>query len=315
LGGKTYWLDELFNPTHELADGCESNIAGCKVIPKIEEVDSNEDIEVMLGTEVIGVSGEAPDLTVKVIHDGDEKELEVGAIVVATGAKGFDPTPMKEYRYGENEDIITSVKLVELLKENPGELKRPSDGKVPSNVNFVQCVGSRDKHRGCPYCSVICCTFSVSFARRIKEMHPDTGVYVHHIDLRGTYHGFEDLLTRAQEKKVIFIKGRVGEIVLEDGNIVVRSEEIDTGDLFFIDSDLVVLAVAQELDESDRQMAEMLGVTINKDGFMAGMESMVDNAKNGIFVVGSARGPKGVIHSIEDAKSVTLDILEYLRSS
>jgi heterodisulfide reductase subunit A len=314
LGGKTYWLDQL-NPTHELAEGCDGDVRRCKVVPRIEDIDSQDSIEVLLGTEVTGVSGEAPEFGVRLARNGEEMDLEVKAIVVATGTKDFDPTVLKEYCYGENEDIITSSELVDLLKEKPLELRRPSDDEIPSRVNFVQCVGSRDKHRGNPYCSVICCTFAVSYSRRIKEMHPDTEVYVHYIDLRGPYHGFEGLLDKAHEKGVIFLKGRVGDIVPEDGKLLVRTEEMDSGDLFFIDSDLVVLAVGQELDESDRQMAEMLGIDISQDGFMMGTESLGEDSKDGMFVVGSARGPKGVISSIEDAKSVILDIVEYLNSN
>jgi len=313
LGGRVYWLDQL-NPTHELAEGCDGDITRCKTIPKIEEIESEDKIEVLLGTEVTGVSGEAPDFRVKVTKDGKEMDLEVGAIVVATGTKNFDPTQLKEYWYRENEDIITSSELVELFKKNPVTLRRPSDGKIPSKVNFAQCVGSRDKHRGNPYCSVICCTFSVCFSRRIKEIHPDTEVYVHYIDLRGPYHGFENLLDKAHDEGVIFLKGKVGEIVPKDGKLLVRAEEMDSGDLFFIDSDLVVLAVGQELDGSDRQMAEMLGIAISKNGFMMGMESLGEDARKGIFAVGSVRGPMGAIHAVEDARSVTFDIIDFLNS-
>jgi len=313
LGGKTYWLDKL-NPTHELAEGCDGDISKCETIPKIEDINSNDNIEVLLGTKVIGVDGEAPDFKVQLAGDNGQMELNVGAIVVATGTKNFDPTEIKEYWYGEYEDIITSKELLDLLKENSGELKRPSDGKVPSTVNFVQCVGSRDRHKGHPYCSVICCTFSVSLSRRIKEMHPDMDVYVHYIDLRGPYHGFEDLLTMAQDRGVLFVRGRVGDIVPEGDKLLVRTEEIDTGDLFFIESDMVILAVGQELDESDKEMAEMLGIPFEEHEFMKGMECLGEDGKNGVFVVGSARGPRGVIHSIEDAKSVSFEIIDFLNS-
>lgn len=312
LGGRTYWLDRL-NPTHELAEDCDGDIRRCKVIPRIEEIDAQDNIEVLLGTEVTGVCEEAPKLNVRLSRDGKDMELEVGAIVVATGTRDFDPSVLKEYCYGESDDIITSKELVDLLKEGGGELRRPSNGEIPSSVSFVQCVGSRDKHKGNPYCSVICCTFAVSYSRRIKEMYPDTEVYVHYIDLRGPYHGFERLLDQAHEKGVIFIKGRAGDIIPQDGKLLLRAEGMETGDLYFIESDLVVLVVGQELSESDRWMAEMLGVATNKDGFLKGMESLGENGKNGIFVIGSARGPRGVIASIEDAESVALDIIEYMK--
>lgn len=314
LGGKAYWLDQI-NPTHELAEGCKGEIERCDIIPKREAIQSHDDIDVLLSTRVIEVEGEAPNFNVKLDHDGKSLDLNVGAIVLATGTRNFNPTDLKEYWYGENDDIITSSELVDLLKANPGRLERPSDGKVPSTVNFLQCVGSRDRHKGHPYCSVICCTFAVSMSRRIKEMHPETDVYVHYIDLRGPYHGFEDLLNRAQNEGVLFVRGRMGDIIPKEDKLLVRTEEIDTGNLFLIDSDLVVLSVGQELDETDRELASTVGIPLAEHDFMKGMESLGESGKEGVFAVGSVRGPRGIIHSVEDARSVAIDIIEFLGKS
>ncbi|MGD9963105.1 MAG: FAD-dependent oxidoreductase, partial [Thermoplasmata archaeon] len=179
LGGRAYKLSMTF-PTHNCGICCMQYCKECVFTPKIEDVIQDKNIEVMLDTEVEDISGGFGKRHVRVrAKDGGTKEFDVGTIIVATGTKTFDPKRIPELRY-EHPDVITTVELEQLLVEQreKGEgLRRPSDKKRPKTVNFIQCVGSRDKTKGNLHCSLVCCTYAIGQAREIVKLDPEANVY------------------------------------------------------------------------------------------------------------------------------------------
>ena len=315
LGGRTYKLSMTF-PTHNCGICCMQYCKECVFTPKIEDVLQNKSIEVMLSSEVEEISGGFGNRHVKVRTPDGQKEFEVGTIIVATGSKTFDPHRIPELRY-ENSDVITTVELEQLMveqREKGGGLRKPSDGKVPKTVNFIQCVGSRDKTKGNLHCSLVCCTYAIGQAREIKKINPDANVYVHYIDLRGPYRGFEEFYQSAKEEGINFVRGRISEIVEDKGKIYVRAIDTDSDTLLNIESDLVVLAVGQEPAEGSDKIAKMLHIQTDIDKFMKDINQMFPSEfRRGVYVAGTAQGPKGIRYSIEDAKAAAASAIELMR--
>lgn len=314
LGGRTYKLSMTF-PTHNCGICCMQYCKECVFTPKIEDVLQNKNIEVMLESEVEEITGGFGNRHVKVKTRSGHREFEVGTIIVATGSKTFDPKRIPELRY-DHPDVITTVELEQLIveqREKGGGLKRPSDSKVPKTVNFIQCVGSRDKNKGNLHCSLVCCTYAIGQAREIKRMNPDANVYIHYIDLRGPYRGFEEFYEAAKEEGINFVRGRISEIVQDKGKIFVRALDTDADVLLNIESDLVVLSVGQEPADGSDQIAKMLHIQTDIDRFMKDINPMFPSEfRRGVYVAGTAQGPKGIRYSIEDAKAAAASAIDLM---
>lgn len=315
LGGRTYKLSMTF-PTHNCGICCMQYCKECVFTPKVEDVLQSKNIDVMLNSELEDLTGGFGSRHVKVKTPSGPKEFDVGTIIVATGSKTFDPKRISELRYG-NPNVITSVELEQLLvagREKGGGLRRPSDGKAPRTVNFIQCVGSRDKTKGNLHCSLVCCTYAIGQAREIKRMDPNVNVYIHYIDLRGPYRGFEEFYLAAREEGINFVRGRLSEIVEDKGKIFVRASDTDSDALLNIDSDLVVLSVGQEPADGSEKIAKMLHIQTDIDKFMKDINPMFPSEfRRGIYVAGTAQGPKGIRYSIEDAKATAASAVELMK--
>ncbi len=314
LGGRAYKLSMTF-PTHNCGICCMQYCKECVFTPKVEDVHQDDNIEIMLRSEVVDITGGFGNRHVKVDTPDGEREFDVGTIIVATGSKTFDPLRIPELRY-ENPDVITAVELEQLIVEQrnkSGWLKRPSDEKIPKTVNFIQCVGSRDKVKGNLHCSLVCCTYAIGQAREIKKILPEADVYIHYIDLRGPYRGFEEFYDQAKEEGIQFVRGRVSEVVEDRGDLFVRALDTDSDTLLSIPSDLVVLAVGQEPSDGSDAISKMLHIQTDIDRFMKDINPMFPSEfRRGVYVAGTAQGPKGIRYSIEDAKAAAASAIELM---
>ncbi len=315
LGGRAYKLSMTF-PTHNCGICCMQYCKECVFTPKIEDVLQNKDIEVLLNSNVEDMTGGFGNRHVKVKTPGGHREFDVGTIIVATGSKTFDPTRIPELHY-ETPNVITTTELEQLIvkqRELGGGLKRPSDGKNPKTVNFVQCVGSRDKVKGNLHCSLVCCTYAIGQAREIKKLNPDADVYVHYIDLRGPYRGFEEFYEDARVEGINFVRGRVAEVVVDRDKMFVRALDTDMDTLLNIESDLVVLAVGQEPSDDSDRIAKLLHIQMDIDKFMKDINPMFPSEfRRGIYVAGTAQGPKGIRYSIEDARTAAASAIGIMK--
>ena len=256
-------------------------------------------------SEVLNIEGGLGSRHVTLQTPKGEREIDVGSIIIATGTQIFDPTRVPEYGY-EYDDVITSIELERLIvaqRDKGGELKRPSDGKVPKTVNFIQCVGSRDANKGNPHCSLVCCTYAIGQAMEIKKRYPNTSVYIHYIDLRGPYRGFEEFYEQAKKIGINFVRGRVAEVEKEEDKLYIKAVDIDAGNPIEIETDLVILSVGQEPREASTKLAEKLHLQVDIDGFIKYFNPMLTpEERKGIFLAGCVQGPKGIRYSVEDAK-------------
>ncbi len=301
LGGKAAELDPL-----RLSE--EENIT----LPNIDELKGKDNVTIMLESEVEKLTGSIGNYHAIIKNKEGEKEIVVGAIIIATGTKLFDAGRIPEYRY-EDDDVIDFLQLEAMMAKKA--LKVPSSGKVPKRVNFIQCVGSRDDNKGNAHCSIVCCTYAIKQAGRIKALYPDTEVYVHYMDLRGPENGFEEEYLASQRRGVSFIRGRVAEIFRENGELTLRTEHIELGDVTPFKSDLVVLAVGQEASKGTEELAEMVHLPLDVDGFMGYYNDRYDIMdRRGVSIAGAAQGPRGIGKCLSDAKKSAMEVADVLKN-
>ena len=242
---------------------------------------------------------------------------EVGSIVAATGYDLMDWTVYKEYGGGAYPDVITSLQYERLLSASGptgGHVKRPSDGREPKNIVFVQCVGSRDKSVGRPYCSGFCCMYTAKQAILTKDHIPDSRSYVFYMDIRAPGKMYDEFTRRAMEEYgTEYIRGRVSQIY-PDGNGQMTVMGVDTllGQPVEIKADLVVLAVGVEASKGSPQLAEKLRISYDSYGFF--MESHVklkpvETNTAGVYLAGVCQGVKDIPASVAQGSAAAAKVL------
>jgi heterodisulfide reductase subunit A len=320
LGGRTYQLSTTF-PTHECKpDGCCIHYCReCILTPKTEDVMQHPRITVHLRSSLEEFKGVFGNYQVKLKTPEGIKEIEVGTVVLATGSQVVDPNNLPEFGYGKHKDVVTFLELEQIIvaaRSGDNELHRPSDGKIPKVIDFIQCVGSRDTTgRGKAHCSLVCCTYAIGEAKELKKRYPDAQIFVHYIDLRGPYRGFEEHYREARDMGIHFLRGRVSEVIAGKDGLVVVGEDIDTGKLLQIRSDLVVLAVGQEASTGTEQFSQTFRIPLDSDGFFKEYNPAFDMLhRKGIAVVGCAAGPRGIRYSVQDAKAAATTLNTLMRS-
>jgi len=276
---------------HYLLEGDEDPQEKLKAL--ISEVMANNKIHVHLNSEVVSIEGFVGNFRTRIKRrNGGEVEVENGIVIVATGATEYTP---KEYLYSSDPRVLTQRELEEKLAK--GEFKAKT-------VVMIQCVGARNEER--PNCARICCGQAIKNAIKIKELSPQTEVYVLYKDVRA--YGFkEDYYREAATKGVLFINyedERKPQVVNEGGKLKVRFWEPVLKEKIEIEPDLIVLSAATIPNPDNKRVAEMLKVPLTKDGFFleAHMKLRpVDFATEGVFLCGMAHSPKYIDESIAQA--------------
>jgi len=246
-------------------------------------------------------------------QEPEYNEIEVGSIIVATGWDLFKPT---EYGYGVYENVLNEIQLERILAPNgptTGHVKRPSDGKTPKEILFIQCVGSRDTER--TYCSGVCCMIALKNARLLKAEIPDCHVTICYIDIRAYEKKFEEYYMRGREEGISFIRGKVGEF-LEDPetkDLKVRVYSSLTDEIININADLVVLSTAILPSKGTKQIADVLGIDYDTDGYLTERHfglSPQETKYLGIYICGFAQGPKNISYSVSQARAAASKVAE-----
>jgi heterodisulfide reductase subunit A len=258
-----------------------------------EEVMGNSKIHVYTSAEVTDIYGFVGNFKTKIKqHDGKEKEIAHGIVIVATGATEYTP---KEYLYGTDQRIVTQHELEEKLSKGAFKAK---------SVLMIQCVGARNEER--PNCARICCGQAIKNALKIKEVSPETEVYVLYKDMRA--YGFkEDYYREAAMKGVLFINyddERKPQVLNEEGRLVVIFWEPVLGQEVEVEPDTVVLSAATIPNPDNKHLAGMLKVPLTKEGsFLEAHMKLrpVDFATEGVFLCGMAHSPKYIDESISQA--------------
>ena len=254
-----------------------------------------------------------------IVYDQEDSfiEEEVGAIVVATGYELYGIENIGEYGAGKYKDVINGLQFERLLSASgptEGEIRRPSDGKIPKRVVFVSCVGSRDTEQHLPYCSKICCMYTAKHAMLYKHHVPDGEAIVFYIDTRTGGKNYEEFVTRAQEEdKVLYVRGKVSKIFKDGDDLIVWSTDTLTGKQVEVSCDMVVLSMAVVPSTGIQELARKLKIQIDEHGFLSEAHPKlrpVETLAPGFYLAGCAQAPKDIPEAVAQASGAALKVVD-----
>jgi len=245
-------------------------------------------------------------------------EVDVGAIILATGFSVFDPTPIYQYGYKQLDNVITSLEFERLVNSagpTAGNIVL-KDGSVPQSIAIVHCVGSRDKNYH-EYCSRVCCMYALKYAHLIKEK-TDAEVYQYYIDMRCFGKGYEEFYERISGEGVNFIRGKVGEVTdratseEEKGKLVVVAEDTLLGSMIRVPVDMVILCVAMEPQPDMEAITRLFNISRSADGFLLEKHPKLDpiaTTTDGVLIAGCCQGPKDIPDTVAQASAAAARVL------
>ncbi|MFH1082205.1 MAG: NAD(P)-binding protein [Pseudomonadota bacterium] len=249
-----------------------------------------------------------------------EMTVNVGAVVLATGFDLYDVSPLVEYGWGRIENVITAMQFERMICASgptTGHLKRPSDGKEPRRLGFIQCVGSRDI-RHMKYCSAVCCMHATKEAILAREHCPELTSTIFYMDMRAVGKGFQEYVRRAKSQyEVEYIRARPGRVTLneETRNPVIHYEDTVNREFRAREFDMVILSQALVPSESNISIAKRLGVELDEFGFIAIPEELSNpfgTTKEGVFGCGFCQSPMDVPDSVIRASGAASKVAEIL---
>jgi len=300
---------------------------------RIEAVTDHPNIQVITDAEVEEVTGYIGNFTVRVGKLvnwetgtlGDQSTnlpvyqsttYDVGAIVVATGYDLYAKEKLGYYGGGRYPDVIDGLQFERMLApDGPtgGQIRRPSDGKVPTEVVWVQCAGSRDPELHKPYCSKICCMYVAKQAIMYKRQVPEGQAYVFYIDIRSAGKGYEEFVQQAMEQyDVLYLRGKVSKVFQEDGRVVVWGADTLMGKPLEVAADLVVLATAAVPSEGAKDLGQRLRIATDAHGFFSEAHPKlrpVESLTAGFYLAGAAQFPKDIPETIAQASGAAAKVL------
>ncbi len=283
--------------------------------PLISSVE-NSSVRRLLGASVKSVEKKGGRFNVTIESNGTSVSESVDAVIVATGFSHWDPHKKYEYAYGVYPDVIDFKDFEKMLSDE--KIVRPSNGQQPKRIAWLLCVGSRDKQVGKFYCCRLGCAVSIKQAMEVRRIHPEIDTYVYYMDIR-TYGFWEDKLywKSMEEYGVKYIRGRIGSINKgEDGRLIAMAEDTILQRPSEVPFDMVILATGMEASEGTLEASKLLGLEIEEHGFIKPLESdsmPVSTAVPGVYVCGTATGPKAIPDSITEGSAAAMKALNYVR--
>jgi len=241
-------------------------------------------------------------------------QYQVDAILIATGFDLFDPIGKPELGYGRYPEVITSLELERLMAPNG-----PTGGEIrlgdfhPRSFFFIQCVGSRDRTVGAPFCSRVCCMYTAKHAYIVKERVEGAVVYVSYIDVRAHGKGYEEFYRRLQDLGVYYLRGVPGEVYKDAKGLIVRVEDQFSAQVREVATDMVVLACGIRPRRGMEKFFSSLGIETDDYGFIK-TDPMTPFKTNipGVFACGVVTGPKDIPDSVASASCAALACVEYI---
>lgn len=264
----------------------------------VTRAEQDANVTIHKGTKVAKLEGEAGNFSATLANG---QKVGAGAVVLATGFTHFDSINKPEWGFGTFEDVLTTTQMEQMVAS--GKIACPSDGRVPERVAILLCVGSRDRQIGREWCSKICCTVSANLAMEIKELSPQTDVFIYYMDIR-TFGLYEDkFYWKSQEEfKTKFVKARIAEVTASaDGRLLVKGEDTLVKRPIIIPFDIVVHAIGMDPNEDNPEIAKIFGIGLEKHGFIERAEHYTNTCgttRQGIYAAGACYGPETIDDSI-----------------
>jgi heterodisulfide reductase subunit A len=246
-------------------------------------------------------------------------KLNIKSVIVATGFKLFDPLKIPRYGFDKFKNVITSMQMErQLAPTRPfNTILRPGDGKMPDNIAYVLCTGSRDKSVGNPICSQVCCMYSIKQAQLLMGALPMADITIYYLHIRAFGKGFNEFYGQAQDMGVEFVKGKVAKIKSADnGNLTLRYEDFEQGVVKEAEHDMVVLSVGILPNMGIDEIFDGEDLNLDEFNFVKQSDPLASPAKtsiNGVFVAGTASGPMDIPDSILSSGAASAEATSYLR--
>ena len=276
---------------------------------RIEAVTHHPLIQVLTNAEVTEFGGYVGNFTVEV---GELGNWEVGAVVLATGFDLYPKANLPEYGGGRYPDVVDSLQFEAMLKE--GEIRRPSDGRVPREIVWVQCAGSRDPKLHRPYCSKICCMYVAKQTIAYRRAVPEGQAYVFYIDIRSQGRGYDEFVQRAMEEfGVVYLRGKASRIIQRGRQLQVWGVDTLSGQSVRVEADLVVLAMAAVPSSGSEALARLIRVATDESGFLAEAHPKlrpVESLTAGIYLAGAAQFPKDIPETVAQGSGTAAKVLQ-----
>jgi heterodisulfide reductase subunit A len=271
-----------------------------------------------------------------VLDERDEAvEFEVGNIVLATGYDVLDPRVIERYGYGKLPNVLTALeferltnasgptggRIVTRVKKLNKRTKQDEwvftpDGPSPASVAIIHCVGSRDANHN-PYCSRVCCMYSLKFAHLVREKIPDAICYEFYIDMRAFGKGYEEFAERIKAEGTFTVRGRTAKVTDAGGRMVVTGEDLVSDRLVEFPVDMVLLAVGLVPPKGSEAVARMLGIVRDEDGWFSEIDyngDPVDTERGGVYVAGACQAPKDIPDTVAQAAAAAAGVLKTIQS-
>jgi heterodisulfide reductase subunit A len=249
-------------------------------------------------------------------------EIEVSAIVLAPGYDLYSLEQMPEYGGGKVPDVIDALAFERLLSSSgptAGKIRRPSDGREPQEVVFIQCAGSRDPQGHLSYCSKICCMYTAKQATLYQHRVHGGQAYVFYIDIRAAGKGYDEFTQRAMEEEhVVYLRGKVSRLFRHRDRVIVWGADTLSNQQVEIAADLVVVAPALQPHPETARMARLLDLPTDEHGWLLPLDSNlrpVESRRAGIFLAGAATGPKDIPETVAHASGAAAQVLKMLSRS
>ncbi len=289
------------------------------ITERVTRVVEHPNIEVLLNSEVQAVEGFVGNFkaTIRTKHDDgvSEQTVDVGSVIVATGYKPFDAGRITHYGYGKLPNVITSFELEKMLREGRVETK---EGKVPQYAAIIHCVGSRNLEFH-TYCSRVCCMTALKYDHEIKAAIPGCYVSDVYIDMHAFGKGHEDFYRRTSEVKTLFLMYEKNDYPVirkaepgDDCEMLIEVNEKLSGETIEIPADLVVLMVGMEAHDDAGEIARLVNISTDKDGWFIESHPKLDpvaTTTDGIFIAGACQYPKDIPDTVAQARAAAARIL------
>jgi len=267
-----------------------------QAVPRIYTIDVERCIKCFKCVDVCGPRA------INFSKEPQEVELNVGAIVVATGYDLIDPRRLGEYSYGMHPDIVTNLEFERVMRLG---FRRPSDGKTPKKVAFILCAGSRALREGSKeYCCKIGCMVAIKQSIILMKAVAGADPWIFYQDLRAAGRGYEEFLSRAKDQGVKFIRGLPSRVIPTNNGLIVKAVDTISGVQIEETFDMVVLSAAIIPSSGTDALSKIFGISTGTDGFLLEKHyklDPVDGMRKGIFLCGCALGPKDIRESVEEA--------------
>jgi heterodisulfide reductase subunit A2 len=245
--------------------------------------------------------------------------IEVKAVVVATGYDLFDAEKLPNYGFSKYKNVVTAMQMErQLVPTRPfNTVLRPKDGKMPDNIAYVLCAGSRDETVGNPICSQICCMYSIKQAQLLMGALPMADVTIYYLHIRAFGKGFNEFYQQARGMGVEFVKGKIAKITeKENGNLIVRYEDVYKGKVKETEHDLVVLSTGIMANTGVTEMFSDMPLSTDPYNYVLQVDELANPTRTsipGVFVAGAASGPMDIPDSILSAGAASSETASYIR--